>query len=286
MSVSNHVRFGFFKKSKNLINNWIFFYVFCALVFLFLILPVLIIIPMSFNPSQYLEWPPRAFTLKWYASYLNGPIWMSSTWRSFRVALCVAFLSSILGTLAAFSLVRGRYPGKDFLMSLLICPLIVPIIIKGVAFYYFFSKLRLVGTELGLILAHTCTGLPYVVVVVSSALVTFDTTLEKASMNLGASRLKTFFKVTFPIIRPAILSGALFAFFSSFDDVIIAIFLCGVSAVTLPKKMWDGIRFGLNPTITAVASIMILVSIFVLLFIEILRRSSGHFKTRQARLMR
>jgi putative spermidine/putrescine transport system permease protein len=279
MSSLNHVELKFFKRSKSL-NSWALFYVFCGLVFAFLILPILIIIPVSFNPSEYLEFPPRAFTLKWYASYFNDPIWMSSTWRSFRVALCVAILSSVLGTLAAFSLVRGRYPGKDFFMSLLICPLMVPIIVKAVAFYYFFTKLRLVGTEMGLILAHACTGLPYVVVVVSSALVTFDTTLEKASRNLGASRIRTFFKVTFPILRPAILSGALFAFFSSFDDVIIAIFLCGFSAITLPKKMWDGIRFGLDPTITAVASILIVVSILVLLSIEILRRSREHFKTR------
>jgi ABC-type spermidine/putrescine transport system permease subunit II len=279
MILPNREKSRFFKKPKDF-QNRVFLYAFSAFVFVFLIAPILVVIPVSFNTSAYLEFPPKGFTLKWYASYFNDPIWMSSTWRSFRVALCVAILSSVLGTFAAFSLVRGRYPGKNFFMSLLICPLMVPIIVKAVAFYYFFSKLRLVGTELGLILAHACTGLPYVVVVVSSALVSFDTTLEKASMNLGASRLKTFFKVTFPIIRPAILSGALFAFFSSFDDLIIAIFLSGVSAITLPKKMWDGIRFELNPTITAVASILILVSILILLSIEILRRSREHFKTR------
>jgi putative spermidine/putrescine transport system permease protein len=279
MSLPNREKFRFFKKPKDF-QNRVYLYTFSALVFIFLIAPILVIIPVSFNTSAYLDFPPKGFTLKWYAAYFNDPVWMSSTWRSFRVASWVALLSSVIGTCAAFSLVRGRYRGKDFFMSLLICPLMVPIIVKAVGFYYFFSKLRLVGTELGLVLAHTCTGLPYIVVVVSSALVTFDINLEKASLNLGANRLRTFFKVTFPIIRPAILSGALFAFFSSFDDLIIAIFLCGVNAITLPKKMWDGIRFELNPTITAVASILILVSILILLFVEILRRSKEHFKTR------
>ena len=279
MSSPDRDKFKVFRKPRDF-QNRVYLYTFSALVFVFLIAPILVIIPVSFNTSNYLDFPPKGFTLKWYASYFNDPIWMSSTWRSFRIALWVAFLSSVIGTCAAFSLVRGRYPGKDFFMSLLICPLMVPIIVKAVGFYYFFSHLRLVGTELGLVLAHTCTGLPYIVVVVSSGLVTFDINLEKASLNLGANRLRTFFKVTFPIIRPAILSGALFAFFSSFDDLIIAIFLCGVKAITLPKKMWDGIRFELNPTITAVASLLILVSILILLFIEILRRSKEHFKTR------
>jgi putative spermidine/putrescine transport system permease protein len=267
-------------KRRMRFNHWFFFYVFCALIFLFLVAPILVIIPVSFNPREYLEFPPRGFSLKWYASFFNDPSWMDSMWRSFRVALWVALLSSVIGTLAAFSLVRGNYRGKDLCMTLLISPLMVPIIIKAVGFYYFFAKLRLVGTELGLILAHTCTGLPYIVVVVSSTLVNFDTTLEKASMNLGANHLKTFFKVTLPIIRPGIFSGALFAFFSSFDDLIIAIFISGVGAMTLPKKMWDGIRFELSPTITAVASILILVSIIVLIAIEIARRSREYFKLR------
>jgi putative spermidine/putrescine transport system permease protein len=265
------MEFVFFKKPIRF-NNWLLFYVFCSLIFMFLIVPILVIIPVSFNSSEFLEFPPRGFSLKWYASYFNDPAWMGSTWRSFRIALWVALLSSVIGTLAALSLVRGNYRGKDFFMTLFISPLMVPIIVKAVGFYYYFGQLKLVGTELGLILAHTCTGLPYIVVVVSSTLVNFDITLEKASMNLGANPLRTFFKITFPIIRPGIFSGALFAFFSSFDDVIIAIFLCGVRTMTLPKKMWDGIRFELNPTITAVASILILISIIALAAIEITRR--------------
>ncbi|RLB32293.1 MAG: ABC transporter permease [Deltaproteobacteria bacterium] len=278
MKGQGKIRVVFFRKPVTF-DNWLLFYAFCVLVFMFLVIPILIIIPVSFGSSQYLEFPPKDFSLKWYASYFSDPIWMSSTWRSFRVAFWVALLSSVIGTFAAFSLVRGKYRGKDFLMGLLICPLMVPIIVKAVAFYYFFSRLRLVGTELGLVLAHTCTGLPYIVVVVSSTLISFDTTLEKASMNLGANRLRTFMKITFPIIRPGILSGALFAFFSSFDDVIIAIFICGVRAITLPKKMWDGIRFELNPTIAAVASLLIFVSIITLVLVEIIRRSREHHKT-------
>ncbi|MBW1998945.1 MAG: ABC transporter permease [Deltaproteobacteria bacterium] len=267
-----------FLKKRLRFNHWFFFYLLCAFIFMFLVIPILVIIPVSFNPSEYLEFPPRGFTFKWYSAFFGDSMWMESMWRSFRIALWVALLSSVIGTLAAFSLVRGNYRGKDFCMSLLLSPLMVPIIIKAVGFYYFFAKLRLVGTELGLVLAHACTGLPYIVVVVSSTLANFDTTLEKASMNLGASRLKTFFKVTFPIIRPGIFSGALFAFFSSFDDLIIAIFISGVGAMTLPKKMWDGIRFELSPTITAVASILIFISVVILIAIEITRRTREHFR--------
>jgi putative spermidine/putrescine transport system permease protein len=188
------------------------------------------------------------------------------------VALGVSFLSTVVGVPAAFGLVRGQSRGKGFLMAFILSPLIVPVIIKAVSVYYFFSKLHLVGTELGLVLAHTASAIPYNVIIVASTLVNFDESLERASMNLGANRIRTFFHITLPLIRPGLISAALFAFISSFDELIIAIFISGVKAVTLPKMMWDGIRFEVNPTLTAISSILILLSTILLLSSEYFRK--------------
>jgi ABC-type spermidine/putrescine transport system permease subunit II len=227
---------------------------------------------MSFSPKRILEFPPEGFSFKWYASYFTNAQWIGATLRSFRVALGVSFLSTVLGVLAAFGLIRGRYRGKGLLMAFILSPLIVPVIIKAVSVYYFFNKLHLVGTELGLVLAHTASGIPYNVIIIASTLVNLDETLEKASMNLGANRIQTFFRVTLPLIRPGLVSAALFAFISSFDELIIAIFISGVKAITLPKMMWDGIRFEVNPTLTAISSILILLSTVLLLSSEYLPR--------------
>jgi ABC-type spermidine/putrescine transport system permease subunit II len=259
-------------KKFGISGQWILLCSFCGLVFFFLLMPILIIVPMSFNPKRILEFPPQGFSLKWYLSYFTNSQWIGATLRSFRVALGVSFLSTVVGVLAAFGLVRGQYRGKGFLMAFILSPLIVPVIIKAVSVYYFFSKLHLVGTELGLVLAHTASAIPYNVIIVASTLVNFDESLERASMNLGANRIRTFFHITLPLIRPGLISAALFAFISSFDELIIAIFISGVKAVTLPKMMWDGIRFEVNPTLTAISSILILLSTVLLLSSEYLRK--------------
>jgi len=260
------------KESSRISSRWVFLCIACGLVFFFLLMPILIIVPMSFSPKRIIEFPPEGFSLKWYASYFANPQWIGSTLRSFRVAFGVAILSTIFGVLSAFGLIRGRFPGKGFLMAFILSPLIVPVIIKAVSVYYFFNKLHLVGTEWGLILAHTASAIPYNVIIVSSTLINFDESLERASMNLGANRLRTFFHITLPLIRPGLISAGLFAFISSFDELIIAIFISGVKAVTLPKMMWDGIRFEVNPTLTAISSILILLSTVLLLSSEYLRR--------------
>jgi putative spermidine/putrescine transport system permease protein len=176
--------------------------------------------------------------------------------------------------MASLALVRGRFRGKGLIHALILSPMIIPVIIVAISVYLFFSRLRLIGTEWGLVLAHTILALPFVVVNVSASLKGFDETLERAAISLGASRFQALRKVTFPLIRPGIISGALFAFITSFDEVVVAIFISGSRAVTLPKQMWDGIRIAINPTISAVASLFIVFSILLLLAIEILRRRS------------
>jgi len=254
-------------------GRWLF-YLLCAFIFLFLILPTFVIIPISFSSAKFLQFPPQGFSLQWYADYFGSRTWVSATILSFQVAILTMLCATFLGTLASLALVRGNFKGKKLIYAMLLSPLVIPVIIVGVSLYYFFSWLHLIGTMWGLVMAHTCLALPFVVVNVTATLQGFDITLERAALSLGASRLTTFMKVTFPLIRPGVITGALFAFITSFDEVVIAIFITGSRAVTLPRQMWDGIRISINPTISAVASLLIVFSIFLLLSTEMLRRYS------------
>ncbi len=256
--------------------KWIY-YLICALIFIFLIMPIFIIIPMSFSSSRFLQFPPRGFSLQWYAEYFGSRNWISATLRSFQVGILTMVFATILGTLASLAIVRGDFKGKKLLYGMILSPIIIPVIITSVAVYYIFANLRMVGSIWGLVLAHTVLALPFVVVNVTATLQGFDITLERASLSLGANRLVTFLRVTFPMIWPGIISGALFAFITSFDEVVVAIFLCG-SKPTLPKQMWDGIRVSINPTITAVASLLIIFSVLLLLSLQILKRHSARMK--------
>jgi len=259
--------------SKFFPGKWLFYFL-CAIIFLFLILPIFVIIPISFSSARFLQFPPQGFSLQWYADYFGSRTWISATLLSFKVGLLTMLCATFFGTLASLALVRGNFKGKKLLYGLLLSPLIIPFIIVGVALYYFFSKLHLIGSMWGLVIAHTCLALPFVVVNVTATLQGFDVTLERAALSLGASRLMTFIKVTFPLIRPGVITGALFAFITSFDEVVIAIFISGSRAVTLPKQMWDGIRVSINPTISAVASLLIVFSVLLLFSTEMLRRYS------------
>lgn len=265
-------------KMKNVSHSFPYgkggFYLLCLAIFVFLILPVFIIIPISFSSAKYLQFPPKGFSLQWYQEYFSDRVWISATLLSLRVAALTMVLATVLGTMASLALVRGRFRGKGLIHALILSPMIIPVIIVAISVYLFFSRLRLIGTEWGLVLAHTILALPFVVVNVSASLKGFDETLERAAISLGASRFQALRKVTFPLIRPGIISGALFAFITSFDEVVVAIFISGSRAVTLPKQMWDGIRIAINPTISAVASLFIVFSILLLLAIEILRRRS------------
>jgi putative spermidine/putrescine transport system permease protein len=247
-----------------------------GLVLLFLVVPILIIIPMSFGSALSLEFPPRSLSLQWYFKYFTSPAWLRATGISFEVALGTTVLATVLGTLAAFGLVRGRFAGRNVLYALILSPLIIPGIVIAVAVYLVFVRVGLVGSPLGLVLAHTVLALPLVVVNVSATLKGFDESIERAAMSLGASPIRAFWHVTFPSIRPGIIAGAMFAFMTSFDEVIIAIFLSGRTATTLPKRMWDSVLLETDPTIAAISTMLILLTMLVLVVPTIQRgRSTG-----------
>ncbi len=246
--------------------------VFAVLVLVFLMAPLLIVVPVSFSDSTLLRFPPRGFSLRWYEAYLGDPAWLMATEVSLKVGVIVATLSVVLGTLTALGITRGRFPGRALVQAFVLSPLIVPVIILGVGLYYFFSFLKLNGTVAGLVIGHTVLTYPYATVVITASLEKFDVNLERVAMGLGANRLRTFWRVTLPGIRPGIVVATLFCFLISFDEVVIAIFVSGPETTTLPRKMWDGIRFELNPTIAAVSTLLIVFSWIIMLGGELLRR--------------
>ena len=244
------------------------------LVLILLILPTFVIIPMSFTSTSFLIFPPQGFSWRWYAEYFGRRDWTGPTLLSFQVAACVAVLSTVIATPAAIGLVRGRFWEKRLLHVIIVLPLVVPVIISGIAVYFSLSPLKLVGTPIGLILAHTVLALPRQVIVISAVVRGFDRSLELAALSLGASRLKTFWFVTLPLLSHGIAAGAVVAFVPSFDEVIITIFISGTSAVTLPRRMWDSVRLEYDPIIAAVASLLITFAVVVVALGILLRRRS------------
>jgi putative spermidine/putrescine transport system permease protein len=243
----------------------------CGIIAFFLMLPVFIVIPMSFSSATFLQFPPPGLSLQWYQKYFSDSSWTRPTWVSFQVAIATMLFSTLLGVLASFPLVRGKFRLKSPLNTFIVSPVIIPVIVISVVLYGLFSKMGLVGTKIGMVLGHSLLAIPFVVITVSGTLKGFDVTLEKAAVSLGASRLQTFFKITFPLIQPGIISGALFAFIISFDEIVISMFICGLSSVTLPVKMWEGIRLEINPVIAAVSTMLICLSIILLSLVEYLR---------------
>jgi len=231
-------------------------YAWCGLVFFFLMAPLLVVFPISFSSSAYLQFPPPGWSMRWYETYVNDSTWMAATFRSIKIAGCTTVLSVILGTLLSFSLVRGRYPGKSIINQTSILPLIVPTIIYSVAVYGLFSQWKLIGHWQAIVLAHTVLAIPFVVIIISAALRTYDISYEHAAMSLGASRATAIWRVTLPQIRPSLISAMFLAFISSFDELVIAMFLGG-SNMTLPKKMFDNIMNEIDPTIAAVSVMQI-----------------------------
>jgi putative spermidine/putrescine transport system permease protein len=249
-------------------------YTICGLIAVYLILPILIVFPMSISSAEFLTFPPPGYSLKWFKRYFSDPSWLQPTYMSLQVAILTTVLSSVLGTLAAISLVRTRFWGKSLANSLILAPMIIPVIIISIALYGFFSRIGLLGSRVGLVFGHTMVCVPFVVITVSASLKGFDESLEMAAMICGATRLKAFMKVTLPIIRPGMISGALFAFIISFDEIVISMFLCGIETRTLPLKMWEGIRMEVNPIIAAVSTLLICLSIVLLLSAELVRRKA------------
>ena len=236
---------------------------FCVLVFAFLMLPLVIVFPLSVSSASFLQFPPPGFSWKWFEAFFSSASWMRATMLSLQVAILTGLLSAALGVPVAFYLTRTRVTwAKVIVDKIVVLPMIVPSIVIAIAIYSLMSSLRWVGTWYGLVLAHTVLALPLMVIVVTSGLKQFDVALEQAAIGLGASRIRAFVHVTFPLIRPSILSGLLFAFMTSFDDLIVALFLSG-SNVTLPKKMFENIGYALDPTIAAVCVLEITLLIVI-----------------------
>jgi putative spermidine/putrescine transport system permease protein len=239
-------------------------YVLAVLVMAFLILPVLIVIPMSFSDSRFLRFPPEGFSLRWYESFLGSQEWLRATWVSLRVAVLTTILATPLGIAAAYGLHASGFRYARATQIALISPLIIPVIILGVGIFYLYVRLGVVNTIPGLVLAHSILAIPFVVVTVSSALQQFDMNQERVARSLGASRLTAFRTITFPQISSAVLAGALFAFITSLDEVVIALFISGGENTTLTRRMFTGLRDEIDPTIAAISSMLIVVSIVLL----------------------
>jgi putative spermidine/putrescine transport system permease protein len=238
----------------------------------FLIAPLLVVVPMSFSDSTLMVFPPQRYSLRWYEAYFGNRAWTDATWVSLKAGLLVGVISTALAVAAALGLARGRFAGRALLQSFILSPLVVPVIILAVGLYYFYSFFRLNGTMTGLVLGHVVLTFPYALVVVAASLEDLDPTLEQAAQGLGASPFHAFRRVTLPMIAPGVGVAFLFSFLTSFDEVVLAVFITGPETTTLPRKMWEGIRFELNPTIAAVSTLLIAVSWSLTLAVALLRR--------------
>ncbi|SDL55677.1 ABC transporter permease [Aliiruegeria lutimaris] len=277
----------------------------CALIFLFLIAPILIVIPLSFNAEPYftftekmLSFDPTGYSTRWYDLLLTfgmgkpdavrdaawwSDVWQNAAWvnaakNSVIIGFFSTLLATFLGTLAALGLSRPEMPFRRVIMAILISPMIVPIIITATGLFFFYSATGLANTYLGIIMAHATLGIPFVIITVTATLVGFDKTLNQAAASLGANPTTTFFKITMPLILPGVISGALFAFVTSFDEVVVVLFVAAYDQQTIPRQMWNGIREQISPAILSVATILVIVSIALLTTVELLRRRSERLR--------
>lgn len=248
-------------------------YAVAALVLAFLVVPTLIVVPMSFSSAQYLEFPPREWSLRWYRNYFESAAWIQATATSFKAAALTALVATPLGTLAAYGLAGSRFRAARALQVLLITPMIVPVILIAIAVFYVYVKAKLNNSLLGLVLAHSMLAVPLVMIIVGSALKTFDANQERVARSLGASRAKAFVLVTLPQIRFAVVSGALLSFLTSFDEVILALFVSGGSNSTLTRNMFLALRDQVDPTIAAISTLMIVLTTVVLVLAQLGGRS-------------
>ena len=257
----------------------------CGLVFLYLILPIIMIVPLSFNSEPYftftegmLALDPAAYSTRWYTDFFTSESWIHSIKNSFIIAIAATFLATALGTLAALGLSRPHMPARELIMSILISPMIVPLIISAAGMYFFYSDIGLAQTFPGIILAHTALGTPFVIITVTATMVGFDQSLVRAAAVSGADPTTTFFKVIAPLIAPGVISGALFAFITSVDEIVIVYFIAGPEQKTVPLKMFSGIREEISPTILAVASILVGISVLLLTTLELIRRRNERLR--------
>ncbi len=257
----------------------------CVLIFIFLVGPIFVIIPLSFNELPYftftpemLSFDPAGYSTKWYQEFFTEDSWQQAVKNSFLIAVFATLISTFLGTLAALGLSRPEMPFRKTIMALLISPMIVPLIISAAGMYFFYARIGLASTHIGVILAHAALGIPFVIITVTATLVGFDHSLTRAAASLGSSPVRTFFVVIVPLILPGVISGALLAFITSFDEVVVVLFVGSVEQRTIPWKMFSGIREEIRPTILAVATLLVVVSIILLTMVELLRRRSERLR--------
>ena len=259
-----------------------FLYVgFCVLVFLFLVAPILVIVPLSFNAEPYftftegmLRLDADAWSLRWYRQIIENEVWSRALANSLIIGVASTVLATGFGTLAAMGLSSPAMPGRRIAMGLLISPMVTPVIIAAAGMFFFYSNLGLAQTHLGLILAHAALGTPFVVITVTATMSAFDTNLTRAAASLGAGPVRTFRRVQLPLIAPGVISGALFAFATSFDEVVVVLFMAAIEQRTIPRQMWAGIREQISPTILAVATFLIVFAVLLLFTVEWMRRRS------------
>jgi putative spermidine/putrescine transport system permease protein len=244
----------------------------------FLVLPILIIVPLSFSSGTFLTFPLPGLSLRWYEEFFTSAPWRLSLRNSLFVASATTVSATALGTLAALGLTRARLPGQTLLMGLIVSPMVVPLVIVAVGVYFAYAPFGLTGSLLGLTLVHTALAVPFVVITVSATLQGFDPNQARAGASLGASPRVVFFRIVLPLILPGVVSGALFAFVTSFDEVVVALFLTGPGERTLPRQMFNGIRENISPVIAAAASLLILLSVLLLTVLELLRRRNERLR--------
>jgi ABC-type spermidine/putrescine transport system permease subunit II len=245
-----------------------------ALIF-FLVAPIVVVMITSLNASPYMDFPPRQISLRWYANFFTSTEWVGPTLLSLRIALIVMIVSTVLGTLAAIGIVRGDFRGRQALEMFFVSPMVVPIVVLALGLFFLFSSAHLLDKPVALMLGHTLVATPLVIVLVRAGLRATDASLELAARSLGATYWRTLRHVTLPSIRESVAAAAIFSFLVSFDEVVIAIFVGGPDATTLPKRMWETIRFEIDPTLTAVSSVLTLVAVVVLVAAELLRKPTN-----------
>lgn len=246
-----------------------------ALVLAFLAIPTLIVIPMSFSQSQYLEFPPREWSLRWYEAYFSSSSWMAATATSFKAGFCTALLATPMGTLAAYGLHASRLRFAGLAILALLTPTIVPVILVGIALFYAYVQLKMVNSFLGIVLAHTMLAVPIVMMIVGSALKSFDLDQERVARSLGATRTQAFLQVTAPQIGFALVTSAVLSFLTSFDEVVIALFVSGGDNATLTRMMFLALRDQIDPTIAAISTIMIVMTSLLLAVSQLFGKSES-----------
>ena len=251
-----------------------------ALVLLFLVAPILIIIPLSFSSGSFFYYPLPGLSLRWYQDFFTSSFWLPAVWNSLIIGTAATVLATVLGTLAALGIWRAKFPARGLILAVLISPMVVPVIIVAVGVYFAFAPLGLNDGYSGLILAHAALAAPFVVVTVLATLAGFDRTLLRAAASLGSPPLTTFLRVMLPLILPGVLSGAIFAFAASFDEVVVALLMAGPGQRTLPRQMFAGINDNISLTITAAATMLIAISLLLMMTVARLRRRGERLRYR------